>query len=350
MRLTIDGQRLEATEGQTILEVAQENGIDIPNLCYSPELKPEGACRMCVVDIEGVADPVTACTTEVSEGMVVETETPSLKKMRKVLVELMLANHNVECLTCDKAGDCKLQDYAYRYSVKRVRFEGEKTEFKGIKDDNPFFIRDNRKCILCYKCVNLCKQVQGEASINLENRGFDTRVTTAYDLPLEDINCQFCGLCVNECPTGALMEKTALRRARNWELEKVTTICPYCGVGCELELNIDENGQIVKVTTNADNVNRGQTCVKGKFGLDFVNSEERLTKPLIKENGEFREASWEEALDKVADNFGRIRDEFGGDATAALSSAKCTNEENYLMQKFMRAVMGTNSVDHCARL
>jgi len=345
----INGQELEAAGGQTILQVAQENGIEIPNLCYDPELKPEGACRMCVVEVEDSGQLVTACTTEVSEDLVVNTESEKVVRMRKLLLELLLANHEQECLTCDKAGACNLQDYAYKYDLEDSRFKGRMRKYEGIVSDNPFFIRDNEKCILCRKCVNICDQVQREAAIGFEDRGFETTVTTAFDRPLEEVNCQFCGMCLNACPTGALMEKDAMGKARNWELDKVETTCPYCGVGCQLELNVKDN-EIVKVTTNRDNVNRGQTCVKGKFGLDFVTNEDRLTKPLMKVDGEFKEVSWDEAFDTVAKRFGKIKEEYGGEAAAGLSSAKCTNEENYLMQKFMRAVMGTNTVDHCARL
>jgi predicted molibdopterin-dependent oxidoreductase YjgC len=349
VKVTINGQEIEAIAGQTILEVAQENGFDIPNLCYDPELKHEGACRMCIVEEIDSGQLVTACTTEVSDDLVVETESDKVIRMRKLLVELLLANHEQDCMTCEKAGECKLQDYSYRYGVEESRFGGKMRRYESIVDDNSFFIRDNEKCILCRKCVNICEQIQREASLGFENRGFETTVTTAFDRPLEDVDCQFCGMCVNACPTGALMEKDIKGQARVWELEKVETTCPYCGVGCQLELNIKDN-EIVKVTTNTDNVNRGQTCVKGKFGLDFVNSDDRLTKPLIKKDGEFEEASWDEAFDTVAKKFGKIKEQYGGEAAAGLSSAKCTNEENYLLQKLMRAVMGTNTVDHCARL
>jgi len=256
-------------------------------------------------------------------------------------------------MTCEKSGACELEKYAYELGVSTTTFKGEKHAYP-LDETNPFFIRDYNKCILCERCVKSCNDVQFVEAINFAHRGFNTKVATPFDKSLLDSTCIFCGQCVASCPVGTLVEKSRRFRGREWELKKVNTVCPYCGVGCNIELNI-KNNRIVKVTSLVNGVvNRGRLCVKGKFGFDFVHSPERLTSPLIREGekgeGKFREASWEEALALVAKNLSEIKSESGPDSLSVLSSAKCTNEENYLMQKFARAVIGTNNVDHCACL
>ncbi len=346
--LTIDGKQVSVPAGTTVLEAAWKVGSFIPTFCHDPELSNPGACRICVVEIKGARNLPASCVTAVAEGMVVETASPAVIEARKTILELMLDNHPEDCLTCHQSGDCKLQDYAYFYNVRPGAFSGAKKDLE-IEDDNLFIVRDMNKCILCGKCLRACEEKQGRAVIDFAYRGFRTKVSTAMDTTLANSVCVSCGSCVAVCPTGALTEKAMIGKARKWEVEKVRTTCPFCGVGCNFDLNVKE-GKVIGVTSNAAAPTNGRDmCVKGRFGVDFVHSPNRLTKPLIKKNGEFVESSWDEALDLVASKLGAIKSKYGSDAIAALSSARCTNEENYLMQKFMRAGIGTNNIDHCAR-
>lgn len=347
VNLKINGIDVSVAAGTTVLEAARSINIDIPNFCYDKDLTASGSCRMCLVEIEGFRNLPVSCSTEVSEGMVVWTETEKVVKHRKMILELLLANHPEDCLTCEKTGACKLQDYCYRYDVKRPSITGERKNIP-IDDENHLIRRDQNKCILCGKCVKVCAEVQVTNAIDFVNRGFDTVVTTASDAPLSIENCRFCGQCVDMCPTGALINKQMIG-TRPWEVKKVKTTCPFCGVGCNFDLNV-KNGKIVGVTGNPDSIVNGRAmCVKGRYHTDLIYSPDRITTPLIRKNGEFVEATWDEALSLVASKFKEIKAKDGGDAIAALSSARCTNEENWVMQKFMRAAIGTNNVDHCAR-
>ncbi len=348
VRLTINGREVTAPKGSTVLEAATRAGIFIPTLCHDPELTSFGACRMCVVEIKGMRNLPASCVTEVADGMVVETDSPAVVEARKTILELLLANHPADCLTCGRNGDCRLQDYAYMYGVKSEPFGGEKHNYP-VEDDNPFIIRDMNKCILCGKCVRACAEIQGKNIIDFAYRGFDAKVATAMDVPLSDSECVFCGNCVAVCPVGALQEKALRSAARTWEVKKVKTTCPYCGTGCSLELNVKDD-RVVGVTSCQGDVNGRALCVKGRFGFGFIHHPDRLQKPLVKKNGTFVEASWEEAINLVAEKLQDIKEHHGSDALAVLSSARCTNEENYLMQKFTRVVLGTNNIDHCARL
>ncbi|OAT81666.1 NADH dehydrogenase [Desulfotomaculum copahuensis] len=346
--LTIDGRLVTVPAGTTVLDAARQAGIPIPTLCHDPMLSAWGGCRLCVVEIEKMRNLPASCVTTATEGMVVQTASPAVVEARKTILELLLANHPEDCLTCHKNGDCRLQDYAYLYGVRGGAFPGDKHAFP-IEDDNHFIVRDMNKCILCGKCVRACAEKQARHIIDYTYRGFNTKVAPAMDLPLSQSDCTFCGSCVSVCPTGALVEKAMLGKARRWEVKKVRTTCPFCGVGCNFDLNV-KDGRVIGVTSNPDSpVNGRDLCIKGRFGTDFIHSPDRLTTPLIKKNGEFVEASWDEALDLVAKKLGEVKAAYGSDALAALSSARCTNEDNYLMQKFMRAVIGTNNVDHCAR-
>lgn len=346
--LTVDGNQVTVPKGTTVLEAAWKAGSFVPTLCHDPELSKPGACRLCVVEIKGARNMPASCVTEAAEGMIVETASPAVVEARKTILELMLDNHPQDCLTCHQAGDCKLQDYAYFYNVKPGAFGGEAKAYD-VEDDNLFIVRNMNKCILCGKCLRACEEKQGRAVIDFAYRGFKTKVATALDKPLADSVCVSCGTCVAVCPTGALTEKAMIGTARKWEVEKVRTTCPFCGVGCNFDLNV-KGGKVIGVTSNACSPANGRDmCVKGRFGVDYVHSPQRLTKPLIKKNGEFVESSWDEALDLVASKLGTIKTKFGSDSIAALSSARCTNEDNYVMQKFIRAGIGTNNVDHCAR-
>jgi formate dehydrogenase alpha subunit len=329
------------------LEAAKGVGVDIPNFCYDKDLTVAGACRMCVVEVAGYRNLPPACATAVTEGMVVLTESERVTEARRVLLELLLANHPRDCMICEKTGDCRLQDYCYRYGVKESPFQGERKQHE-IDSENHLIERDQNKCILCGKCVRVCQEVQVTAAVDFVGRGFDTRVTVPFDGELNMDYCRFCGQCIGVCPTGALVNKQ-MKGTRPWEVKKVRTTCPFCGTGCNFDLNVKDN-KIVGVTPNPDApVNGRSLCVKGRFHSDMVHSPDRITKPLIKKNGEFVEATWDEALGLVAAKLQEIKERDGGDAIAALSSARCVNEDNWVMQKFMRAVIGTNNVDHCAR-
>ena len=349
--LAIDGIEVIVPEGTTVLEAARRAGVDIPHLCYQPEfgLPPTGSCRLCLVEIEGAKGPVAACVHPVAPGLVVHTDTPKLREHRRMVLDLLLSDHPHDCLTCERAGSCDLQEYAYRYGVKEPEFTGETVPADAIVD-GPAIVRDDSKCILCGRCVEVCQNVQVTGAIDFVGRGFDTRVGLPLGQSREESVCAECGNCLDVCPTGALAYAPAQGQGREWDFERVTTVCPYCGCGCLLELNLHE-GRVIKVAGRPQAAGaRGLLCVKGRFGLDFLGHEGRLTAPLIRRNGRLAPATWEEALDLVARRLREIKRASGPDAIAGLASAKCTNEENYLMQRFMRSVIGTNNVDHCARL
>ena len=346
--LTINGIETTVPNGTTILQAAEKLGFFIPTLCYDPELTRPGYCRICVVEVENVNSLPVSCATAVKDGMVVHTDSPAVIEARKTILELLLANHPEDCLTCGRTGDCRLQDYAYMYGVQRTGFTGEKRAY-AIENENPFIVRDMNKCILCGKCIRMCAEIQGDNVIDFAYQGFHTKVATVNDTPLSESNCVFCGNCVSVCPVGALQEKGLRAAARAWEVEKVKTICPYCGTGCSLELNV-KNNRVVGVTSSTEGGNGRALCVKGRFGYGFIHHPDRLKKPLVKKGGQFVESTWEEAIGLVAEKMGAIKREHGGDALAVLGSARCTTEDNYMLQKLTRVAFGTNNIDHCARL
>ena len=357
VNITIDGKLIEAREGSTILEAALENGIDIPHLCYHKGLSAVAACRLCGVKIKPIMLHVAACTTEVEEGMEIIAYDEDLNRARRLIIELLLAQNKHDCMVCESNGVCELQKYAYQFGVdpKNLRFPSPEYA-EPIDDSSEVIIRDLNKCILCGRCVRACYEISVQKVLNFYGRGgiddFSPKMNliSGFNQPLGETDCVSCGACVQACPTGAITEKLAHFQGRPWEFEKIRTTCPYCGVGCQMELWVKDN-KIVRVYGCEDGPdNNGVLCVKGRFGLDFVNHQDRLTKPLIKRNGKFEEASWDEALNLVAGKFKELKDKYGGNALSGLSSAKCTNEENYLFQKFIRTCFGTNSVDHCARL
>jgi formate dehydrogenase alpha subunit len=343
--VTIDGRRISVPEGASVLDAAQSAGIYVPTLCYDRDLEPVGACRLCIVEIEGMRGLPTACTTRAAEGMVARTDTEQVNSVRRMTCEMLMADHPSDCLTCSANQQCELQKVAAYLGLRQQRLR--RAERQAILDEsNPFFTRDLSRCVLCGRCVRACLELRGVGAIEVVGRGFESRIGTFDDLPISESVCESCGECIARCPVGALRVKSEVlpptREAR--------TTCPYCGCGCGLVLGV-RGGRIVRVRGDDDNpVSRGSLCVKGRFGLDYVHSPERLTRPLVRRDGRLQEATWDEALELAARRLGGIKAEHGPDALAGLSSAKCTNEENYLFQKFMRAVIGTNNVDHCARL
>jgi predicted molibdopterin-dependent oxidoreductase YjgC len=371
--IVINGNEFSFQPDESILEVAHRNSIDIPTLCHLKHAAPTGACRVCVVEVEGARSLVASCAAPAVNNMIVRTESAKVIEARRMVIQLLLSSGNHNCAVsgsagenwtefqlksqqiedtaelCPVWGDCQLQDLAFRYQVSGEVFEPTDSPYP-MESVNPFIVRDFSRCIQCGRCVQACNEVQVNQAIHYGYRGADTKIVAAGDRPYRDSDCVFCGECVQACPVGALVEKDARYQVRPWETKKVRTTCSYCGVGCQLYLHVRDN-QVVKVTGVEDvGPNYGSLCVKGRFGYDFINSPDRLTTPLIRENGRFREASWDEALDLVAGKFGEIKAEHGSDSLAVLTSARITNEENYIAQKFSRAVLQTNSVDHCARL
>lgn len=351
--ITLNGKQLSVKPGGTILEVAAERGIRIPNLCHDPRLTPSGSCRLCVVEVEGQRNPVTACTFQVADGMVIHTETEAIRAIRKTVLELLFYEHKGVCTTCDENGQCKLQLYGYEYQIGDEAFQ---PPTKGPAEEN--YTTGNAaieyradKCIRCGRCIRICEEVQMDSALTFKQRAAEVEVSTAFDMPLNESTCELCGQCISTCPTGALYERAAKGKGQCLRLNRTRTTCVYCGVGCQIDFNVNDRNEIVRVTSPVGVIpNDGNLCVKGRFGMDFVQSPKRLTTPLIKRNGQLEEASWDEALDHVAKRFGEIKKTHGPDSLGGLSSAKCTNEENYVFQKFMRAAVGTHNVDHCARL
>ncbi len=351
MSITIDGREFEFTPGQTVYEVAKENGIYIPVLCHHEQLKPVGACRVCVVEVEKARSLIASCAMPAENGMIVYTNTERVLKARKLAVELLMTQGHHNCITCEKSGNCVLQDLAYSLGVEVPRFD-KPSEMKNLEQANEMIVRDMNKCVLCGLCVRACNEIQVNQVLDYTGRGPTAAVGPAFGLFYEQSDCVFCGECIRVCPVGALFEKQGRFQGRADDLEKVRTTCAYCGVGCQMDVNV-KDGKIVKITTPREGApapNYGSLCIKGRFGYDFESHADRLTTPLIRKDGELKEASWEEAIKYIADKLRAIKKESGPDAIAGLASARVTNEENYLFQKFLRAVIGTNNVDHCARL
>ena len=350
--LSIDNQEVTVPKGTTILEAAKGLGVEIPTLCHLKELAPDGSCRMCVVEVEGGrrGGLTTACTAHCQEDMVVSTHSEKVADSRRFILDLLLSNHKLECFSCGKNGDCQLQQYALDYGIDATSFtEGKRMPCHQEDTSNPFFSYDPEKCIMCRRCARVCQLRQGRDVLSIANRGFETKMMPSYGQPFDQSICESCGNCVSSCPTGALTAKDT-KEYRKWETQKIPTTCPHCGTGCQMNLLV-KNNRLVGVEPLDGPANKNLLCVKGKFAsYKFVGSGDRLTEPLIKRNGIFEPASWEEALALVSSKFNEIKAENGADALAGFSCSRATNEDNYVFQKMVRAAFGTNNVDNCARV
>jgi predicted molibdopterin-dependent oxidoreductase YjgC len=372
--ITINENSLAFEPGETILEVAQRNKIDIPTLCHLKNTIPTNTCKVCLVEIKGKPELVESCVTKASIGMIVLSESPRVVEARKENISRMLASGNHNCAIrdfdtvdwtsfqlgvlkedgkedlCPVWGDCELQDLAYRYQVKTMGMPLNECQYE-TERVNPFIIRDFSRCILCGRCVKACCEIQVNNAIEFGYAGKELKIITDNDAVLKNSDCVFCGECLQACPVGALIPDKAFRDDRFKDTHTVRTTCSFCGVGCQMDLFVQDN-HIVKIDGADVDLppNNASLCVKGRFGFDFVGSKDRLTHPLIKKDGKQVKASWDEALTLVAQKFTDIKKEFGSDTLGVLTSARVTNEDNYIAQKFTRAVLKTNNIDHCARL
>jgi predicted molibdopterin-dependent oxidoreductase YjgC len=342
VQLTIDGRKVFAQTDSTILQAARSAGVRIPTLCFHERMKPLGTCGLCVVEVDGESTPVSSCSTPVADGMSVVTNSDSIIGIRKDVLRTLLADHPLDCPICDKAGECMLQDLVYEHGITDIEAKPPVSKFVSAYS-TPFLKSWPERCVLCERCVSACNEIQAIGALSVKETPEGKRISYDRD------KCVTCGECIQVCPVGAILEKKSVRRWRPWEVKKIRTTCPYCGVGCQLCLHVKDD-RIVRVSGVEDaQPNKGRLCVKGRYGFDFIHSEERLKTPLIRENGHFREASWDEALDLVADRFKQIMAESGPDAIAGVSSSRSLNEDSYQMQKLFRAVIGTNNIDNCAR-
>jgi NADH-quinone oxidoreductase subunit G len=345
--LTVDGKTITAPAGTLLIEACRKVGIEVPAFCYYPGLSLQAACRMCLVRIEKMPKLQTACTTPVGEGMIVSTETDEIKQARKSMLELVLANHPLDCPVCDAGGECELQDMTFKYGAGGSQF----VEIKNHRDEqqwSPVVFFDRPRCILCYRCVRVCNEGMDVAALGIQLRN-SSSVIAPNDQ--NSLDCEQCGMCIDICPVGALTSDTYRYKTRPWEMTHVGTICTHCGDGCKTTLGVrrsDDGMQIVRGDNRDKSGLNGEfLCVKGRYAFDFANSSERLTQPLVRQpNGEFAAVSWEDAIKVVAQRFRVARDERGGSSIGVIGSTRFTNEEAYLLQKVARSAFGTNNIDH----
>ena len=351
----IDNQAYNLNEGETILSFIRrykDNSL-VPTLCDAPNLDPFGSCRVCSVEVAnqegGPVKTVASCHTSVSEGQYIYTNSPSIKALRKNIIELVLTDHPLDCLTCEVNGNCELQTVAAQVGIREVRYPKGDDHLFRLKDlSHPYMTSDLSKCINCYRCVRACDEVQGEFVLSMSGRGFDSHIIKGMNESFNDSDCVSCGACSQACPTSAISDIFQSKAIQ--ATDKTRTICTYCGVGCNLEVSTS-NGEILSIQAPYDaEVNQGHTCLKGRYAFKFYDHPDRLNSPMIKKNGQFEKVSWDEVYDYITEKFKYYKNEFGPDSLAGISSSRCTNEENYLMQKFFRAVINTNNIDGCARV
>ena len=349
----IDGVKTAFEAGETIFEVSQRLDKQVPSLCYDPRLNAFGSCRLCVVEVDGRRQPVASCTTKAEEGMVIRTHSDSLEQHRRTILELVCSeNPRLETEPLRGRDSTELSQLVETLKPRAGRFEGAHSGTSMDEDDNPFILRDYDLCISCYRCVRVCAEQEGDHAISILNRGFETQIGVEFAGSLMDSACTFCGQCVQTCPTGALADRKALRAVdRPGEIEKTRSICGYCGVGCSVDI-LTKNDRIVAIqppSGNGPTANEGALCVKGQFAFDYVHHPERLAHPMVRKDGELVRASWEEALERAAEGFRKAIKEHGNESVYAIASGRAPHEAAYLVQKFVRAGLGTHNVDNCSR-
>ena len=350
VNLTVDGKKITAPAGSLLIEACKSVGIEVPSFCYYPGLSLQGACRMCVVKVEKMPKLQTACTTVVTEGMIVSTDSDEVRQARKAMVELLLGNHPLDCPVCDAGGECELQDMTFSYGASESKF----TEAKNHREEqqwSPVVYFDRPRCILCYRCVRVCGEGMDVWALGVQNRGVSSIIAPNQD---DILDCEECGMCIDICPVGALTSGAYRYKTRPWEMNHVGTICTHCGDGCKTTLGVrrcDTGMEIVRGDNrDKSGINNDFLCIKGRYAFDFAHNKERLTEPLIRKNGKLTPATWEEAFELIGKRFREVRDEVknegGGSAIGVIGSNRTTNEENYLLSKFARVVLKTNNVDH----
>jgi NADH-quinone oxidoreductase subunit G len=344
--LTVDGKKVTAPAGTLLIEACKTVGIEVPSFCYYPNLSLQGACRMCLVKIEKMPKLQTACTTVISEGMIVTSDSDEIKQARKSMLELLLGNHPLDCPVCDAGGECELQDMTFTYGAAESKF----MEAKNHKDEqqwSPVVFFDRPRCILCYRCVRVCGEGMDVWALGVQNRGVNSIIAPNKEDHLE---CEECGMCIDICPVGALTSGAYRYKTRPWEMKHVGTVCTHCGDGCKTTLGVRRSDTGMEIV-RGDNRDKSGTngdflCIKGRYAFDFANHEERLTRPLIRQDGKLIPATWEEAFELIGKKFAEVRDRDGGAAIGVIGSNRTTNEEDYLLSKFARVVLKTNNVDH----
>ena len=349
--LTIDDREVTVPEGTSIMRASILAGINVPKLCATDSLEPFGSCRLCVVEIEGRRGYPASCTTPVASGLKVHTQTPKLADIRRGTMELYISDHPLDCLTCAANGDCELQDMAGAVGLREVRYDDKgENHLKAVKDEsNPYFTFDPSKCIVCSRCVRACEETQGTFALTISGRGFESKVAAGINNFMES-ECVSCGACVQACPTATLMEKTVIEAGT--PEHSVTTTCAYCGVGCSFNAEM-KGEEVVRMTPNKNGgANHGHSCVKGRFAWGYATHQDRITTPMIRKNisDPWQTVSWDEAINYAASELTRITNQYGKDAVGGITSSRCTNEEVYVTQKLVRAALGVNNVDTCARV
>jgi NADH-quinone oxidoreductase subunit G len=346
VNFTVDGKKLTAPAGTLLIEACRQAGIEIPAFCYYPGLSLQAACRMCVVRVEKMPKLQTACTTPVAEGMIVATETPEIVQARKATIELLLGNHPLDCPVCDAGGECELQDMTFKYGAAESNY----TEIKQHREEqqwSPVVFFDRPRCILCYRCIRMCGEGMDVFALGVQNRGVSSVIAPNGQ---DHLDCEECGMCIDACPVGALTSGTYRYKTRPWEMNHVATVCTHCGDGCTTTLGVrraDDGSEIVRGDNrDKSGINGDFLCIKGRYAFDFANHEDRLSKPLIRQNGRLTPVTWEVALDFAGKKLREIRDTRGGQSIGVIGSNRTTNEENYLLQKFARTVLQTNNIDH----
>ncbi len=346
VNITVDGKKVTAPSGTLLIEACKSVGIEVPSFCYYPNLSLQGACRMCLVKVEKMPKLQTACTTVISEGMTVTSDSDEVRQARKGMVELLLGNHPLDCPVCDAGGECELQDMTFSYGAAESMY----MEPKNHKDEqqwSPVVYFDRPRCILCYRCVRVCGEAMDVWALGVQNRGVSSIIAPNKEDHLE---CEECGMCIDICPVGALTSGAYRYKTRPWEMKHVGTTCTHCGDGCKTTLGVrrSDTGMEIVRGDNRDKsgINGDFLCIKGRYAFDFAHHEDRLTQPLIRKDGQLVPSTWEDAFELIGRRFKEVREQHGGHAIGVVGSNRTTNEENYLLQKFARVVLQSNNIDH----